>query len=416
VSGPSPSSSHSLPEKPDLHHLKNQARDLLKAGGAVSLSDAQLRVARDYGFASWPKLKAHVESLQEIGQLKAAILGNDLPRVRSLMTGNPALHRAPLGYNGNGPLTLAAECRGAPPTPKRLAIARWMIENGSDIHQGGDGPLMRAALGDERIPMLELLVEHGANVNAFWDGRYPIICAPCETLQPRALEWLIEHGADPNISSPDFGNCVQMLVCTYCRNPAGKHACLEVFAKAGFRFPDTAPMAIHRGRVDLLRACAERDPAIMWRQFSDAEIYPAELDIKPRDGLHCAPLDGGTLLHMAAEYHELEIAEWLIDHGADVNARAAVDTEGFGGHAPRFHTTVTLVIKTEAMARLLLRSGANPNLRATFRKGLRWEGDSEKEQVREFHDVTPIGFAMHFQEPAWINEAAVAAIGEHGGH
>ena len=41
-----------------------------------------------------------------------------------------------------------------------------MIENGSDVHQGGDGPLMRAALSSHRIPMMELLVSHGANVNA----------------------------------------------------------------------------------------------------------------------------------------------------------------------------------------------------------------------------------------------------------
>ena len=59
-----------------------------------------------------------------------------------------------------------------------------MIENGSDVHQGGDGPLMRAALGDTSIPMMELLVEHGADVNAFWGGSYPIIMAPLEAFAP----------------------------------------------------------------------------------------------------------------------------------------------------------------------------------------------------------------------------------------
>jgi hypothetical protein len=43
-------------------------------------------------------------------------------------------------------------------------MAKWMIENGSDVHQGGDGPLMRAALKGNRIPMMELLVSHGADV------------------------------------------------------------------------------------------------------------------------------------------------------------------------------------------------------------------------------------------------------------
>ena len=58
-----------LPDRPNLRHLKDQAKDLLKAGAAASLADAQFQIARLYGFASWPKLKAHVESFEEFGQL-----------------------------------------------------------------------------------------------------------------------------------------------------------------------------------------------------------------------------------------------------------------------------------------------------------------------------------------------------------
>ncbi len=166
-----------LPERPNLRHLKDQAKDLLNSGGADSLTDAQFKIARLYGFASWPKLKEHVDAVEEFSKLKRAIDTNDLEGVKTLMSGNPALHRAPLGYGKNGPLTWVAECRvpWEPPSPKRLAIARWMIENGSDVHQGGDGPLMRAALVGHRIPMMELLVSHGADVNAEWSGYYPII-------------------------------------------------------------------------------------------------------------------------------------------------------------------------------------------------------------------------------------------------
>jgi len=66
-----------LPDDPNLRHLKNQARDLLKAGGAKSLTDAQFKIARLYGFPSWPKLKAHVDALKEIGRLKHEIDAND---------------------------------------------------------------------------------------------------------------------------------------------------------------------------------------------------------------------------------------------------------------------------------------------------------------------------------------------------
>ena len=73
-----PEAPRPLPDRPNLRHLKDQAKDLLKTGAAASLTDAQFKVARLYGFASWPKLKAHVDSFEEIGQLKQAIDTNDI--------------------------------------------------------------------------------------------------------------------------------------------------------------------------------------------------------------------------------------------------------------------------------------------------------------------------------------------------
>src|SRR5688572_25586953 len=112
-----------LPDRPNLRHLKNQAEDLLNAGAAASLADAHFQIARLYGFASWPKLKAHVEFFGEIGQLKQAIDTNDIACVKTMMTRNPALHSAPLGYGKDGPLTWVAECRvpWEPPGVVRLA-------------------------------------------------------------------------------------------------------------------------------------------------------------------------------------------------------------------------------------------------------------------------------------------------------
>ncbi len=163
---------HPLPERPNLRHLKDQAKDLLKSGAAESIADAQFKIAKQYGFASWPKLKAHVESLEEIGQLGNAIDADDLDRVKILMTHNPNLHTTPMDQRGRKPLTSAAECRVPREAPvPRLAIAKWMIENGSDVHQDHDYPLARAALADYRIPMMELLVSHGANVNARHERR-----------------------------------------------------------------------------------------------------------------------------------------------------------------------------------------------------------------------------------------------------
>ena len=114
-----------LPDRPNLRHLKDQAKDRLKAGEAASPAEAQFQIARLYGFASWPKLKAHIDSLEEIGQLKQAIDTNDIVAVKTMMTRNPSLHHAPLGYGKDGPLTWVAECRvpWESPSPARLAMA-----------------------------------------------------------------------------------------------------------------------------------------------------------------------------------------------------------------------------------------------------------------------------------------------------
>ena len=65
-----------LPDRPDADQLRRQARELHRAAvggdtaalgrlrevsGKITLSAAQLAIARDYGFPSWPRLKAEVE-------------------------------------------------------------------------------------------------------------------------------------------------------------------------------------------------------------------------------------------------------------------------------------------------------------------------------------------------------------------
>lgn len=424
-----------LPDHADLTHLRNQAQDLLKEARradaqalerlrefhphyerlvrtGVKLADTQLAIARLYGFPSWPKLKAHLEYEGLVGALKQAIDTNAFDVVKRLMTSQPELHTAPLGYGRNGPLTWVAECRvpWEAPSETRLAMARWMLENGSDVHQGGDGPLMRAALNDMRVPMLDLLFEYGADVNAQWSGYYPIVCAPCEGLAPRCLRWLLDHGADPTIPSSKYGTPLAMVIGTYGRHAARKHACLDAMAEWGLDLPDTPTMAVHRGRTDLLERHLSADSALLSRRFALAEIFPPEMGLKEPGAPHATPLDGVTLLHMAVDFDEDQIVRWLLDRGADPNANATVDGDGFGGQTALFHTVVTLGRKDETLTRTLLDAGANPRARATLRKQLQDMGDPEKETMREFRDVTPVEYARQFAETGFINDAAVNAL------
>jgi ankyrin repeat protein len=374
--------SQSLPEHPNLRHLKDQARDLLKAGAAKSIADAQFKIARQYGFASWPKLKAHVESLEEIGQLRDAINTNNLDRVKTLMTRNPKLHSSPIGpHRGQKPLTWAAECRipRETPSPDRLAIAKWMIENGSDVHQDGDAPLARAALQDYRIPMMELLVSHGADVNAPGTKHSPAIISPCDTLSPTALKWLLDHGANPN---PRKYTALDYLIGAYSRSTKLSE-CIEILLSAGgtTRHDNPLLLEILRGRPDRLAELLDADPGAVHRRFP-------EFDIGGGTGTRRLTLKGTTLLHVAAEYGELHAARLLLQRGADVNAPALIDEAGIGGQSPIFHAVTQFDDWGLSVAQLLLEHGADLSLRVKL--------PGHYERLDEVVECTPLGYALRF--------------------
>ena len=52
-----------LPEKPSLDQLRKQAKELRAAKNFSTLAEAQLELARAYGFSSWPELKLRAEQI-----------------------------------------------------------------------------------------------------------------------------------------------------------------------------------------------------------------------------------------------------------------------------------------------------------------------------------------------------------------
>ena len=361
-----PSASH-LPSKPNLRHLKDQAKDRLANGDAPSLAMALFQVARDYGFSSWPKLRDHVLALPLAENLKQAIDSDDFAEVRHLVSKHPELKHAPIGYGGDGPLTWAAECRGSrEPSKARLHIAEWLINNGCDIHEGGDAPLMRASLHGSRTPMMELLVRHGADVNAAWHGVYPVIFAPCETLDPIALGWLLQHGADPDCGEVSEwqskgrshpGTALDFALGTYVRDKDALVQSIYLIRNAhgSSQYDEPGVIATISGdstEIDMLLC---KDPSVIERR------YPS-LNIGTTAG-RMLTLKGATLLHVAAEFGQAGIAMQLLEAGANIDARAATDPHGMGGQTPIFHAATQGNDFGIDVVRLLLSRGADLTVR-----------------------------------------------------
>src|SRR5512144_2678699 len=115
-------------------------------------------------------------------------------------------------------------------------------------------------------------------------------------------------------------------------------------------------MALHRGDVVRLEAHLGRDPRLLDRRFTLRDTYPSACGCHNDggSGMHWTPIDGTTLLHLAIDFREPDVFDWLLERGADVNARATVDVDGFGGHTPLFNSVVNGPQRDATVTRMLL--------------------------------------------------------------
>ena len=89
-----------------------------------------------------------------------------------------------------------------------------------------------------------------------WNGYFPIIFAPCETVEPAALKWLLEHGANPNCADARRkhpGTALDYVIGTYGRSRE-LGACMEILFEAGGVTKYNIPAVLNslRSRLDLL--------------------------------------------------------------------------------------------------------------------------------------------------------------------
>jgi ankyrin repeat protein len=291
----------SLPTRPNLEQLKNQAKDLRKShksGDAtatkrireshprwssasepeivntkISLSDAQLVVAREYGFASWPKLKEHVESVPPAATdpmelFKQAFVEHNASLFRELLERFPAIK---------------------PRINEPVATF--------------DAPIITQVRTRE---MLDVLLEAGADINAksrWWAGGFGLL-----------------HGAEPDLAA----YAIQ------------RGAIMDVHAAARL------------GMIQRLKELIAADPTLV----------------------HARGGDGQTPLHFAST---IEIAEFLLDHGADIDAHD-VDHES----TPAQY----MVCDRQEIARYLIRRGCKTDILLAAALG-------DVDLVREHLDAGP---------------------------
>lgn len=419
--------SRRLPVRPNLDQLRHQAKDLLRQirnGDPVAveelktyhpqslepedarLADAQLVLARSYEAPSWPRLVLAC-------QLIDAIWIDDVDAVREMVLKHPGLLHEPAlirtNSNWGPPMSYAANLG-------RDRIIKMLHELGAADHASA---LNRATLQSK--------IDTARMLHAMMGAPPPCVDAlrdPSYTLSVSGTALMFELGAKVYDENGKPIAPVDVVLETDSRDPSAKHQILEMYVAHGFVLPDTPAMAVHRGRIDLLESHLRRDTALLRRTFTHEEIYPPELGCHDEVlATHGTPLAGTTLLHMAVDYDEIEIARWLLDRGMDVNAKAAVDADGFGGHTALFATVVSQpnfwinhqgLPQQASFTQLLLDRGADPNARASLRKQLH-PGYGE-DTMHEYRDVTPLSWGQRFHRKIFVSEAAMRLIVERGGH
>ena len=416
-----------LPVRPDLEQLHRQAKELLRAihagdAGAVAefrehhpepidpsaakLADAQLVLARSYRTSSWTRLAQAV-------QLADAIWRDDVEDVHALITRNPSLiHEQVLirtDSNWGPPMTYAANLG-------RDGVIRLLHSHGArDLESAAGRAALQGKTDTVRMiydlagrPSLEKLT----------------LAGPAYTLSVEGTAVLFTLGA--RIVGPDGVDPTTMehLLGTDSRNPPAKHRILEMYVEHGFEPPDTPVMALHRGRIDLLEAHLMRDPHLFTRTFDIADVFPlAPACAREPYTAQGTPVHGTTLLHLAAYFDELEIAEWLLERGMDPDTLAAIDADGFGGYSALYSSVVSQrgfwvnygkgQPDEARFTRLLLDRGANPNVRASVRARLE-EGHGGG-PLREYPNVTPLGWGEQFHAPIFVSREALRLIEASGG-
>jgi ankyrin repeat protein len=323
-----------LPSLPSLEHLKNEAKQRRKAlreqDPQAQLADAQLAVARDYGFASWRQLKAHVDEVTRKREFTAA-RGGDVDTVRrALVSGfDPSLtdddgrtlHQIGKVDGHREIELLARDFQGRQHRPATVEQAVKVIldaaENGRaeelgrllDAHpdlidaRGGNfwgRTALHMAAWRNRKACVRLLLERGAGIDIrdYGDNAYALHfaadAADFEVVKmlAEAGSDLVGEGDDHQIGVLGWATCFRRVREDVAEYLLTRGATLNLWS------------AIALDRADDVRGLVTRDPSLLSARMSRSDHHR-------------------TPLHHAAAKNRPRIVQLLIDLGADPNTTDA---------------------------------------------------------------------------------------------
>ncbi len=216
-----------LPARPNLEQYKKRAKELKKELNKPTLAAAQFLLARQHGFASWPKFAKHVQELARanstVSQFEAAvdaIVAGDAAKLRKLLRANPGLVRARSSREHRSTLLHYVSANGVEDyrqkTPKNIvAITKILLDAGADVdaeseaYGGGSTTLGLAAtsIHPEKagvmIPLLQALLDGGARLdqpNAGGNAQ-SVVRACFANGQPEAAKFLAGLGAPVDLEA-----------------------------------------------------------------------------------------------------------------------------------------------------------------------------------------------------------------------
>jgi ankyrin repeat protein len=392
--------SASLPDAPNLDWLRKQAKrrleELRRTDPGAQLAQAQFELAKQYGFSSWRALKSRVDSLTVKGRLFDAARNGDVGGLTALLETDPdGLYARTTPYEHTLLHLAAAE--------GHLDAVELLLRLGLDVNsrEKGDNtyPMHWAAAAGHADVVRKLADAGGDVIGSGDDHELEVIgWATCwddghDAVQRSIADFLVSRGARHHIFSAvalGLDDEVRRIVATSPgalsqrmsrhenhRLPLhfavlkNRREMVELLLELGAD-PTTAdgggfPPSVYAAAPDIDRSVVETLARYGGIDLFGALVLGDEQTaarILAETGSRVGP--GGVsngALHLLAKRGDTRAVRWLLDHGADPNARwSHWDAEVTPLHlaAAQGHAEVV---------RLLLEAGADPSIRDTKHDG-----------------------------------------------